>query len=289
MLLQSLLTLLPFLQLQQIALMITKSLLPLTLLALACGPITALNAATPAPSAAVPDFSGVYFNVQNLGGGNDPVPPGKPALGAPPPPPPKSSAPVNDGSLGRPTNLPPLNDEYLAQWDIIAKSRTAGLPEYDSSAKCLPPGMPFMMGMVYGMEIMQTKDKITIFSEWMDALRRIYLDGRKPTQKHFDDPTFAGYSTGHWDGDTLVVETVALRAESQLDGGGSPHSDALTVTERIRFVSPGLLEDQITATDPKAFTKPWQVTRTYRKASPPHDELREFACAEGLVLAPGYH
>jgi len=257
--------------------------------AVACGLVASLPAPALAAAAVTPDFSGVYFNVQNLGVGSDPATPGKPAPGAPPPPPPKSSAPVNDGSRGRPANLPPLTEEYLAQYDVIAKSRTAGLSEYDTSAKCLPPGMPFMMGMVYGMEIMQTKDRITIFSEWMDALRRIYIDGRKPTQKHLDDPTFAGYSTGHWEGDTLVVETVAIRADGQLDGAGSPHSDQTTVTERIRFTGPGLLEDRMTVRDPKAFTKPWESTRTYRRASPPNDELREFACAEGLVLAPGSH
>jgi len=57
------------------------------------------------------------------------------------------------------------------------------------------------------MEVMQNKDKITFFSELNDAMRRVYLDGRKPTQKILDDPTYAGYSTGHWEGDTLVVET----------------------------------------------------------------------------------
>ena len=269
--------------------MMRRFVIALTHSGMVAGLITFMPSMVLAQTSATPDFSGVYFNVQNLGGGSDPAKPGKPDPGAPPPPPPKSSAPVNDGSLGRPANLPPLNSAYLSQWDIIAKSRTAGLSEYDSSAKCLPPGMPFMMSMVYGMEIMQTRDKITIYSEWMDALRRIYLDGRKPTQNHLDDPTFAGYSTGHWEGDTLVVETVALRGDSQLDGGGSPHSDELTVTERIRFVGPGLLEDRITAKDPKAFTKPWEISRTYRKASPPNDELREFACAEGLVLAPGSH
>lgn len=249
----------------------------------------AAPAASPAQASALPDFSGVYFNVQSLGAGSDPAKPGKPEPGAPPPPPPKSSAPVNDGSRGRPASLPPLNDEYLARYDAIVKSRMAGLSEFDSLAKCLPPGMPFMMNMVYGMEIMQTRDRITMFSEWMDALRRIYIDGRKPTQKHLDDPTYAGYSTGHWEGDTLVVETVAIRAEGQLDGQGSPHSDQLTVTERIRFIGPGLLEVRITARDPKAFTKPWETTRTYRRASPPNDELREFACTDGLVLAPGTH
>jgi hypothetical protein len=132
------------------------------------------------------------------------------------------------------------------------------------------------------MEVMQTKDKITFFSELNDALRRVYLDGRKPAQKHLDDPTYAGYSTGHWEGDTLVVETVALHPDSFIEGF-TPHSDAMTVRERIRFVSPGVLENRIVVTDPKALTKPWEVVRTYRKAMPGNDELREFACAEGLT------
>lgn len=258
------------------------------LVSIACGLIAALPTIAIAQSAGTPDFSGVYFNVQVLGSGNDPAAPGKPAPGAEPPPP-RASAPVNDGSKGRPASAPPLTPEYLAKYELIAKSRTAGLSEYDTLAKCLPPGMPFMMNMVYGMEIMQTRDRITMFSEWMDAHRRIYLDGRKPTQKHLDDPTFAGYSTGHWEGDTLVVETVALRADSQLDGLGTPHSDQLKVTERIRFVGPGLLQDRITVVDPKALTKPVEMTRTYRKAAPPNDELREFACTDGLELAPGTH
>ena len=96
-----------------------------------------------------------------------------------------------------------------------------------------------MMNMAYGMEVMQTKDKITFFSELNDALRRVYLDGRKPTPAILDDPTYAGYSTGHWEGDTLVVETVALRDNTLIEGF-SPHSDQMTVKERIRFVSPGI-------------------------------------------------
>jgi hypothetical protein len=170
----------------------------------------------------------------------------------------------------------------MAKWEVIRKSRMAGSYEYDNVAKCLPPGMPAMMNMAYGMEVMQSKDRITFFSELNDAMRRVYLDGRKPTAKILDDPTYAGYSTGHWEGDTLVVETVALSTKSFIDGS-SPHSEEMTVRERIRFTAPGILEDRITVTDPKALTKPWEVVRTYRKASPPNDQLREFACAEGLA------
>jgi hypothetical protein len=173
----------------------------------------------------------------------------------------------------------------MTKWQMISKSRIAGSYEYDYTAKCLPPGMPAMMNMAYGMEVMQTKDKITFFSELNDALRRVYLDGRKPAQKILDDPTYAGYSTGHWEGDTLVVDTVALNTNSFIEGF-SPHSDAMTIKERIRFNQAGLLEDRITVNDPKALTKPWETVKTYRKAiHGKTDELREFACPEGLADA----
>jgi hypothetical protein len=89
------------------------------------------------------------------------------------------------------------------------------------------------MGMAYGMEVMQTKDKITFFSELNDALRRVYLDGRKPTPKILDDPTYAGYSTGHWEGDTLVVETVGFNERAWIDRAGTPHTTNLKFIERF--------------------------------------------------------
>jgi len=131
---------------------------------------------------------------------------------------------------------------------------------------------------------MQSRDRITMYGELNDVYRRIYLDGRRASQKVLDDPTYAGYSTGRWEGDTLVVDTVALREDTLLDTF-SPHSDKMTVRERIRLVEPGLLEDQITVTDPVALLEPHVMVRRYRKASPPNDELREFACAEGLADA----
>jgi hypothetical protein len=248
---------------------------------------------TATPSA-VPDFSGVYYPVQGRGAQAGPQRGAQPGSqggaaaagrGATPARP-TQSAPLSDGSQGRSPDAPSLTPEYLARWEMMRKSRMAGSYEFDNNAKCLPPGMPAMMSMAYGMEIMQTKDKITFFSELNDALRRVFLDGRKPTARHLDDPTYAGYSTGHWEGDTLVVETVALHPDSFIEGF-TPHSDAMTVNERMRLVGPGLLENRLTVTDPKALTKPWQVVRTYRKASPPNDELREFACAEGLTRELG--
>jgi hypothetical protein len=235
------------------------------------------NTATP------PDFSGVYYPLQPFGRGRAGAPAGSGERKGPPPRP-TQSAPIADGSLGRAPDAPLLTPEYMAKWEVMRKSRMSGSSEFDNTAKCLPPGMPAMMNMAYGMEVMQTRDKITFFSELNDALRRVYLDGRKPTQKILDDPTYAGYSTGHWEGDTLVVDTVALHPNSFMEGF-TPHSDAMTVKERIRLVEPDLLEDRIVVTDPKALTKPWETVKRYRKAKPGNDELREFACAEGLADA----
>jgi hypothetical protein len=244
-------------------------------LGLAAGAV--LSAQTP------PDFSGVYYPVNPFG-----TFAGGPKKGTPagPPPKPTVSAPVADGSNGRRPDEPSLNPEYLAKWQMISKTLIAGSSRYDPIARCLPPGMPAVMSMFYGMEAMQNKDKITFFSELNDAMRRVYLDGRKPSQKVLDDPTYAGYSTGHWEGDTLVVDTVALRDDTFIEGI-TPHSDAMTVKERIRLTEPSLLEDRITVMDSKALTKPWETVKTYRKAKAGTgtDELREFACAEGIADA----
>jgi len=236
---------------------------------------------------APPDFSGVYRPINAFGGagGGRPggPPPPRPATGQPLPPPTRT-APLSDGSRGRSADAPQLTPEYLAKWQAISKARIAGDTSSDNTARCLPPGMPAMMNMAYGMEVMQTKDKVTFFSELNDALRRVYLDGRKPTQAILDDPTYAGYSTGHWEGDTLVVETVAMRDNSYIEGF-TPHSGQMTVHERIRFIEGGILEDRITVTDPKALVKPWETVKTYRRAATGDDQLREFACAEGIEHA----
>jgi hypothetical protein len=254
---------------------------------LVAGPVVVARAQV---SSTPPDFSGVYYPMQQPGGGAAPAGRGARA-GAPPAgarqgalPPPTRSAPTSDGSQGRAPNAPKLTPPYMARWEVMRKSRMAGSSEFDPAAKCIPAGMPAMMNMTYGMEIVQTRDKLVMYGELNDMYRRIYLDGRKPSQKVLDDPTYAGYSTGRWEGDTLVVETVALRPDSLLDAF-SPHSDKTIVRERIRLSAPGVLEDRITVIDSEALLEPHESVRTYRKASPPNDELREFACAEGLADA----
>jgi hypothetical protein len=235
-----------------------------------------------------PDFTGVYAPIDPFGQARARAAASAPAATVPPTagansggvPPPRPVL-VLDGREGRPADAPKLTPEYLAKWEVIRKSRMAGSPEFDPNVRCLSAGMPNMMSMTYGMEVQHTKDKITMYGELNDVYRRIFLDGRKPPQRVLDDPTFAGYSTGRWEGQTLVVDTVAIREDTLFDTF-SPHSDQFTVRERIRFTSPGVLEDRITVTDPKALVEPFTSVRTYRKMSAPNDELREFSCAEGL-------
>lgn len=182
--------------------------------------------------------------------------------------------------LPAPGELPPLNAQYMERYKKIQASRESGSESTEPVARCLPPGMPYHTLAQYGLEIVQSKDKVALFSEWMDAYRRIYLDGR--TLPKDLDPSYFGYSTGHWEGDTLVVETVNLRDDTVLDRYGSPHSDAMRVTERIRLVDANTLEDVVTTYDAKAFTKPWEVVRRYRRAGKGNDELHENTCTEGL-------
>src|ERR1700682_1054196 len=123
--------------------------------------LSMLIAFTPAAVLAegVPDFSGVYYPIAPFGRAAGLArPAGAPRQG--PPPRPTASAPLSDGSRGRAPDAPSLTPEYMAKWEVIRKSRMAGSSEYDNTAKCLPPGMPAMMGMAYGMEVMQTKDKV---------------------------------------------------------------------------------------------------------------------------------
>src|SRR3954470_15503464 len=194
-----------------------------------------------------PDFTGVYAPIDSFGQARARAAASAPPATVPPPAAGTNSGGVSpprpvlvlDGREGRPANAPKLTPEYLAKWEVIRQSRMAGSPEFDPNVRCLSAGMPNMMSMTYGMEVQHTKDKITMYGELNDVYRRIFLDGRKPPQRVLDDPTFAGYSTGHWEADTLVVDTVAVRDDTLLDLF-SPHSDQMAVRERIRFRSPGV-------------------------------------------------
>jgi hypothetical protein len=175
--------------------------------------------------------------------------------------------------------LPLLNGEYLSryeQWRSEA-SANGGVTRRNRS-NCSPPGMPRIMQLAqYPYEFLFTPGRVTINQEaWMQT-RTIWTDGRGHPED--PDPTFMGHSIGRWEGDTLVVETVAILEELEF-AGGALHSPEFRVTERIRLSdeSPGVLVNHMRMEDPQALAEPYELTVTYRRDR--DGTLIEFQCSE---------
>jgi hypothetical protein len=186
--------------------------------------------------------------------------------------------PGNKGrSMPELSAFPPYNTEYQARYDKTTADLRAGVKLIDGSAKCLPQGMPRMMVVGYPIDIIVQPTRVVMLFEPGAQRRVINTDGRKHTNPEDIDPTYSGESIGHWEGDTLVVDTVGIRDDLLFDYSFAPHSDALHIKERIRRVG-DKLEDEMTIEDPKAFTSPWQITRLYQLQ--PTWELKEYVCDE---------
>jgi hypothetical protein len=167
----------------------------------------------------------------------------------------------------------------------LQKQYEDNLHSDDPLARCLPHGVPRInTNGLFPFKIVQTPGLIVILYEQLNQFRQIFLDGR--TLAKDLNPAWLGYSTGRWDGDTLVVETSGFNGKAWLDTQkGRPASDALHVTERFRRKDFGTLELVATIDDPKAFTKPW--TTTVQKSFLQLDtDLLEFICNENEKDAP---
>ena len=110
----------------------------------------------------------------------------------------------------------------------------------------------------YPWKIVQTPDELVVLYENFTQYRQIFTDGRTfPAQL---EPTWFGYSIGHWEGDVMVVETAGLNDKAWLDDGGHPRSEQMKTTEKLRRKDFGHMEIEFTFNDPKAYTAPWSVT-----------------------------
>ena len=164
---------------------------------------------------------------------------------------------------GQPANPPPLNPEYAARYAEVRASAAAGKPVNDPTANCVWPGTPRIIVSPYPSEYIIEPGRVTIIYEYMSQVRRIYTDGRKHPEGL--DPSYNGHSIGRWQGDTLVVDTIGLRADTMYENTGLPHSDELRLQERIRLIDADTLENEVTATDPKAMTGPWTTKVRYKR------------------------
>jgi hypothetical protein len=170
-------------------------------------------------------------------------------------------------------------------WASDIKKARMDLKDKDNpDANCMPMGFLQFHQQPQPRKIIQTPKLILIEYEANYGLRHIYMDGRKLPPQGEPQPWWYGYSVGHWDGDTLVVETNNLRGaedsvnDGWLDVNGSPYSEQAKFTERFRRPAFGHLQIDITLEDAKAYTKPWTVRVDQRIL--PDEEPIEFVCNE---------
>ena len=130
---------------------------------------------------------------------------------------------------------------------------------------CVPDGLPRVLATPYPFEIFQAPlDQITMIHELNHQVRVIALDQPMPNEKELMTlPYYNGHSVGHFEGDTLVVESAGFNEKTFLDATGAPHTDEMRTIERIRRTSPTQLEDVITIHDPTYYTRDWQARFVY--------------------------
>ncbi len=149
----------------------------------------------------------------------------------------------------------------------------------DPTAVCLPPGPSRAFTAPFPVEIMQSKRIIAFLFEYMNLYRVVYMDGRTHPADIMDYPEFMGHSTGRWDGDTLVIDTIGINERSWLDTAGHEHSAKLHLTERLKKVDDNTMTYTVTYDDPVFFSEPWSVTRTFRRGKD-SDRIMGYACQE---------
>jgi hypothetical protein len=164
---------------------------------------------------------------------------------------------------------------------IVAEWRATHDPiEDDPGRFCQAPGMPSLAlgGADYPLEIVVTANQVTILMELHQQVRRVFLDRTHPAQPF---PQRNGHSIGHWEDDTLVVDTVGIKA---ITFGSVPHSERVHVVERIAALEDGgALVNELTITDPVMYREP-VVVRQYYRAAPEGTRMLEYECTEGMWI-----
>jgi hypothetical protein len=183
------------------------------------------------------------------------------------------------------TNPLPWTPKAAAQIEKMFAEEKAGRPP-PIFVNCLPEAMPSWMLVTHNaMEFLFTPGRVTILGESDgNRLRRIYTDGRG----HPDDEelTFHGHSIGHWEGDTLVVETVHVLPQAYLavsEAAGVPNNGDMKIIERIHLAGADILHDDLEIFAPKILTAPWKTTRIYFR-----QRARKFDIVEGVCLQGSY-
>jgi len=144
---------------------------------------------------------------------------------------------------------------------------------------CVPDGIPRVLASPYPFEIIQTATETTLIYELNHTIRVVAMDKPVPAEQEvIAYPYYSGHSVGHWEGDTLVIESVGFNDKTFIDATGAPHSDAMRTTERIRKVGANQLETVVTVHDPQTFTRDWSARFAYTLRN--DIRLQDYVCGE---------
>ncbi len=174
-----------------------------------------------------------------------------------------------------------LTPAAQAIYDASRKAAAEGKVYQDDIGHCWPAGMPLIMTRVWPIAMVQVPTAIYMVSGFMNSIRIIYLDGRAHTDPDVVVPSFSGESIGHWENDTLVVDTNSFVGDHHWLDSGIPLSDATHMIERMRLIDNGAnLEIEYTITDPKTWVGEWKWTKRFRRMD--NTDITEASCLPDL-------
>jgi len=178
--------------------------------------------------------------------------------------------------------LKPFAIEGLKKANEVVLS---GKPPNVPRERCWPGGVPgFLLFPIQPLYFIQTPDTVWMILQYDHQVRRVFLN--KPHSKN-PQPSWFGESVGHYEADTLVVDTIGISTKTSVDNYLTPHTEALHVIERFRMTNGGKqLQANVTVEDPGAFTMPWQASQLYNRAG---QEMLEAICAENNGAYFGYN
>ena len=185
------------------------------------------------------------------------------------------------GALGAiPAGLSVVAGGAIPYQAAAAEQRAANRANWlalDPAVKCYMPGIPRAVYMPFPFQFVQTPEAILVAYEFASTSRVIHLD-RAGSEAEL--PSWMGYSLGHWDGDTLVVDVTAQVPDTWFDASGNFHSDALHVVERYTPTGPDTLWYEATIEDPNVFTRPWKISMPLYRRLEPDAQILEYKCVE---------
>jgi hypothetical protein len=193
---------------------------------------------------------------------------------------------LNDGRFkgswrfGPPPDNVKLKGEALKHFEASRKAQAEGKVYHDDIGQCWPAGLPMIMTRVWPIAMVQKPTVIYMVSGFMNSFRAVFIDGRPHSDPDVVVRSFNGESIGHWEKDTLVVDTKYFVGHHHWIDSGVPASDETHIVERIKMVSPATIEIEYTITDPKGWDGEMKFTKRWNRVD--DQDIQEVSCLPDL-------